>query len=93
MERQNISNDPKHDSGGVGLSTSYPAVMTLSIGGRRVQTRPSTLRHGSGYFKRQLSGLWTWSPSADGSYFLDADPDLFAHLLRFMRRPGIFPLY
>jgi hypothetical protein len=94
MEHLNISNDTKNDSGGVGLSSnSYPEVMTLRIGGRRVQTRPDTLIHGSGYFKRQLSGLWTWTPEADGSYFVDADPDLFAHLLRFMRRPEIFPLY
>lgn len=28
----------------------------------------------------------------DGSYFIDADPDLFAHILRFLRQ-GTFPLF
>jgi hypothetical protein len=44
-------------------------------------------------FRRQLSGKFRWDPEADGTYFLDADPDLFEHLLRFMRRPEVFPLF
>jgi hypothetical protein len=32
-------------------------------------------------------------PQSDGSYFIDADPELFEHLLRFMRRPSVFPLF
>jgi hypothetical protein len=71
----------------------YPKVITLDIGGHKFKTVPNTLRSGSGLFHRQLSDNYTWSPQADGSYFMDADPDLFAHLLRFMRRPEIFPLF
>jgi hypothetical protein len=65
----------------------------LNIGGRIFVTTRNTLCAESGLFRRQLSGDFTWKPEADGSYFLDADPDLFEHLLRFMRRPEVFPLF
>jgi hypothetical protein len=89
------SKNATDDNGGIGLlfSTSYPAVMTLNIGGRKFQTQQSTLRSSSGLFRRQLSENYSWRAQADGSYFMDADPDLFAHLLRFMRRPAVFPLF
>jgi hypothetical protein len=90
-----VSRNATDDSGGIRLlfSTSYPAVMTLNIGGRKFQTQPSTLCSSSSLFRRQLSKNYTWRVQVDGSYFMDADPDLFAHLLRFMRRPEIFPLF
>lgn len=68
-------------------------VMILDVGGRKFQTTPDTLRAESGLFRHQLSDRFTWTAQADGSYFLDADPELFAHLLRFMRRPEVFPLF
>jgi hypothetical protein len=68
-------------------------VITLNIGGRKFQTSTDTLRAESGLFRQQLSERFTWTPELDGSYFLDADGDLFEHLLRFMRRPEIFPLF
>ncbi|KAH7069082.1 hypothetical protein BKA63DRAFT_536332 [Paraphoma chrysanthemicola] len=70
----------------------YPNPITLDIGGRTFKTSLSTLQE-SGLFRQQLSDRFTWAPQVDGSYFLDADPDLFEHLLRFMRRPEVFPLF
>jgi hypothetical protein len=83
----------KPNNGDLSSSTPYPKIITLDIGGRKFKTALDTLRSGSGLFHRQLSENYTWSPQADGSYFMDADPDLFAHLLRFMRRPEVFPLF
>ncbi|KAF2866271.1 hypothetical protein BDV95DRAFT_453284, partial [Massariosphaeria phaeospora] len=70
-----------------------PQTITLDVGGRKFRTAKATLEHGSGWFRTQLSSPKFSTPDADGSYFLDADPDLFAHLLRFMRRPDTFPLF
>jgi hypothetical protein len=67
--------------------------MTLNVGGRKFQTRTDTLRAESGLFRHQLSDRFTWTAQEDGVHFLDADPDLFEHLLRFMRRPEVFPLF
>ncbi|KAF1935268.1 hypothetical protein EJ02DRAFT_507148 [Clathrospora elynae] len=72
---------------------SYPKVLTLNVGGREFKTSLDTLCAESGFFAAQFSDRWTWAPETDGSYFLDADPNLFEHLLRFMRRPGVFPLF
>ena len=71
---------------------TFPRVITLDVGGRIFKVLRITLEE-SGLFQRQLSEGFTWEPQADGSYFLDADPDLFEHLLRFMRRPEVFPLF
>lgn len=94
-----ISNDSDHGGiGGVSISpsaphTPYPKVVTLDVGGRKYKTYTATLRAESGFFRCQLSDRFTWERENDGSYFLDADPDLFKHLLCFMRRPNVFPLF
>jgi hypothetical protein len=75
------------------MTAPYPKVITLNIGGRKFQTSLDTLRAESGLFHQQLSEHFMWTPELDGSYFLDADPDLFEHLLRFMRRTKVFPLF
>lgn len=72
---------------------TYPKILTLNVGGRKFQTLKSTLRSESGLFRNQLSDRFSWEPQADGSYFLDANPNLFEHLLDFMRRPSVFPLF
>jgi hypothetical protein len=68
-------------------------VITLNVGGRRFQTTVHTLCAESGFFHDEFSGVAAWTPEDDGSYFIDADPDFFEHLLRFMRRPNTFPLF
>lgn len=74
-------------------SPSFPSVITLDVGGRLFKASTDILIAESGLFQRQLSGRFTWTPQADGSYFLDADPEIFEHLLRFMRRPCSCPLF
>ena len=69
-----------------------PTMITLNVGGYKFQTTVDTLRDQSGYLRSLLSDKDSWQPEDDGSYFLDADPDLFEHLLRFMRRPNVFPV-
>ncbi|KAF9694630.1 hypothetical protein EKO04_007608 [Ascochyta lentis] len=76
------------------LSNSvYPKVLTLDVGGRKFKVSAHILREESGLFRHQLSERFTWTAEADGSYFIDASPALFEHLLDFMRRPNIFPLF
>ena len=74
------------------LSAPPPnTIIVLQVGERRFTTRASTLCDGSSFFASLLSDRWQDSRSDDGSYFIDADPDLFAHILRYLRR-GVLPL-
>ncbi|RAL06902.1 uncharacterized protein BO97DRAFT_447229 [Aspergillus homomorphus CBS 101889] len=44
-------------------------------------------------FSSAIAAYDRWNNALeDGSYFIDADPDLFEHLLRYLRR-GIFPIF
>jgi hypothetical protein len=70
-----------------------PDRIVLDVSGRKYKTRMSTLRV-SPYFDTLLT---RWDDCSDrqmdGSYFIDADPDAFQHVLDFMRRPSRFPLF
>ncbi|PVH92029.1 hypothetical protein DM02DRAFT_701826 [Periconia macrospinosa] len=70
-----------------------PNTIILDIGGRKFKTLLSTLRSESGYFEALFSERWDHKPDAEESYFIDADPEIFEHLLRYMRRPWIFPIF
>ncbi|KAL9621092.1 MAG: hypothetical protein Q9160_004477 [Pyrenula sp. 1 TL-2023] len=61
----------------------------LNVGGRHFVTSPDTLS-GSSYFKALLSERW--KTQDDGSYFVDADPELFEHVLRYPRHKTV-PLF
>jgi hypothetical protein len=67
--------------------------ITLDVSGRKFRTSKAVLSV-SPYFEGLLS---RWEDCADlqpdGSYYIDADPDTFEHLLNFIRRPAKFPLY
>lgn len=65
--------------------------VTLQVGERRFITSRETLVRESGFFASLLSGRWE-SELLDGSYFVDADPGLFEHILRYLRR-GVFPIF
>ncbi|KAJ8118554.1 hypothetical protein OPT61_g488 [Boeremia exigua] len=71
----------------------HPPIIILDVAGRTFKVSVDILIASSGFFQRQLSARFNWTPQRDGTYFLDADPELFEHLLRFMRRPSIFPLF
>lgn len=68
-----------------------PTIVTLDVGGRLFRARKSVVAE-SDYLNAQIS-RWQNDIQKDGSFFLDADPDVFAHLLAFMRRPERFPLF
>lgn len=77
---------------GYDQSTSFlNGRIILQVGERSFITLVSTLREGSTFFESLLSDRWTDSRLEDGSYFIDADPDLFAHILRYLRR-GMLPI-
>jgi hypothetical protein len=68
-------------------------LIVLDVSGRKYQTQKATLQT-SPYFQNLLA---RWDDCSDrqedGSYFIDADPDAFQHILEFMRRPSKFPLF
>lgn len=59
--------------------------VTLDVGGRKFVTLFSTLA-GSEFLKGMVSDSWEHKRQPDGSYFIDADPDLFVHILEYLRR-------
>lgn len=71
---------------------TLPKHLTLDVGGRTFKVSRDMLLD-YGYFRHKLLGKCTWTPEPDGSYFFDSDPDLFEHLLRYMRRPAVLPLF
>lgn len=93
MSTLNDDQPTKDGAEAAGPHSSFPSVITLDVGGRLFKVSTDILIAESGLFQHQLSYRFTWTPQADGSYFLDADPEIFEHLLRFMRRPSKFPLF
>ncbi|OCL04808.1 hypothetical protein AOQ84DRAFT_345683 [Glonium stellatum] len=65
--------------------------ITLQVGEQTFITTATTLTEESGFFSSLLSGRWD-NTQPDGSYFIDADPDLFKHILRYLRR-GVLPIF
>lgn len=74
------------------IQPEYPEPMRLNVGGRKFEVGRATLTE-SGYFRSLLSNKHSWSAQPDGSYFVDADPEIFEYLIRFMRRPSVYPLF
>ena len=64
--------------------------IVIQAGERRFTTFKTTLTQGSSYYRALFSGSWRNCPQPDGSYFVDIDGDLFAHLLKFLRH-GMYP--
>lgn len=65
--------------------------ITLQVGERRFITTRDTLVGESGFFTSLLARRWD-NAQEDGSYFIDADPDLFYHVLRYLHR-GILLIF
>ena len=72
-------------------SLAADAPIHLQVGAHRFTTTKETLTEESAFFASLLSGRWE-NTLEDGSYFIDADPALFEHVLRYLRR-GVFPLF
>ncbi|KAF2875927.1 hypothetical protein BDV95DRAFT_469965, partial [Massariosphaeria phaeospora] len=70
-----------------------PHPIILNVSGRKYRTHSATLQT-SPCFQNLLARWPSCSDrQADGSYFIDADPAVFEHVLQFMRRPSQFPLF
>ncbi|KAL2358650.1 BTB/POZ protein, partial [Cryomyces antarcticus] len=68
-----------------------PSYVTVQVGERRFYTHRDTLTTESPFFSALLSERWN-SAEPDGSYFVDADPGLFEHILRYLRR-SVYPIF
>jgi hypothetical protein len=100
MTNTDDDNKSVSPSGGAPLSSgsspsptpkSQDPVITLKVGEQTFQTKAETLQE-SGYPKALTSGRWESNKQNDCSYFIDADPALFAHILRYLRR-GVLPIF
>ncbi|KAM0159752.1 hypothetical protein ACHAQE_004798 [Botrytis cinerea] len=74
------------------LAPAAGGPITLQVGERRFVTTMNTMTGESPFFAALLSGRWDSNEQADGSYFIDADPDLFEHILRYLRR-SVLPIF
>lgn len=72
-------------------ATSPREKVTLQAGHRFFHTKIDTLVQRSRYFQDLFYGELPVEKQQDGSIFLDVDPNVFEHLLRYMRH-GLFPL-
>lgn len=66
-------------------------IVTVQVGERQFTAHISTLTHQSDYFRSMFSGRWAVACLDNGSYFIDADGDAFAHIMRFLRHQ-IYPV-
>ncbi|KAL4810941.1 hypothetical protein BDV18DRAFT_155557 [Aspergillus unguis] len=73
------------------LSLREDDIVNLQVGERRFTATRGTLIDKSLFFFRMLVPKQP-STRPDGSWFIDADPDLFEHILRFLRR-GVYPVF
>ncbi|TAQ88369.1 hypothetical protein B7494_g3316 [Chlorociboria aeruginascens] len=64
----------------------------LQVGERRFTTTLKTLVYDSAFFSALFSGRWD-NTLYDGAYFIDADGDIFAYILCFLRRPALPPIF
>ncbi|KAG6220292.1 hypothetical protein E4U34_002987 [Claviceps purpurea] len=78
------------DTGASQTGASHTRIKLL-VGERTFITTRDTLIRESPFFRRNFSGPWA-EPPQDGIYFVDADPALFEHILRYLRQ-SVFPLF
>ncbi len=86
--------DPKSSASAPTASSSLAdrSPITLQVGERRFVTIVDTLTQGSAYFSAMFSGRWAEQKQADGSFFIDADPEIFEHILRYLRH-RVYPVF
>ncbi|ORY16948.1 hypothetical protein BCR34DRAFT_584016 [Clohesyomyces aquaticus] len=70
----------------------FPDIITLDVGGRTFRTRRSNLESGSNILSAQAA-RWQQDLEQGKPFFVDTDPDLFVHILRFLRRENVYPLF
>jgi BTB/POZ domain-containing protein KCTD9 len=80
-----VASEPSQDF----PSRDAESPIILRVGERQFWTLPSTLTEESSYFASLLSGRWPDAQSEDGTFFIDADPGLFEHILRYLRHRAL----
>ncbi|KAL8785780.1 MAG: hypothetical protein Q9213_003158 [Squamulea squamosa] len=68
--------------------TSEPIV--IQVGEQRFYTSSDSLSR-SDHLNAMISCRWDSNKQPDGSYFIDADPEVFKHVLQYLRL-GVYPL-
>ena len=64
----------------------FPSVIDLNVGGHRFTTHLSTLtKEPDSMLAKMFSGRQSATKDKDGFYFLDADGEVFQHILNFLR--------
>lgn len=89
LSRKDDAGDPSNPAYKYQPSTKDRVI--LKVGERHFETFRNTLTDESTYFAARLSGRWSDSDANDGSYFIDTDPDIFQHVLAYLR-DGTLPL-
>ncbi|KAL8802805.1 MAG: hypothetical protein Q9182_003565 [Xanthomendoza sp. 2 TL-2023] len=64
--------------------------IVLQVGEQRFYVHQNTLQS-SQHLESITSGRWDHNKQPDGSFFIDADPEVFKYILRFLRH-GLYPL-
>ena len=83
---------PPPSSAPTASASSPPSsVITLQVCNQTFRTTISTLTSQSKFFDSQLDSNWN-DEQPDGAYFLDSDPIVFSHILRYLRS-GILPVF
>ncbi|KAI4168252.1 MAG: hypothetical protein LQ343_006539 [Gyalolechia ehrenbergii] len=62
----------------------------LQVGEQQFHTSKATLE-GSEMLNAMVSDRWKSGEQSDNTFFLDADPEVFKHILRFLRH-GVYPI-
>ena len=66
--------------------SQFPSIVNLNVGGRHFTTSLSTLTKEPGsLLEAMFRGDKPISMDQDGRYFIDADPDVFTHILNYLR--------
>ncbi len=65
----------------------------LNVGGKKFETSAQTLTKDSSYFRAMFSGNFGDHPEADGSYFIDRNPEFFGVVLDYLRRGRKHPIF
>jgi hypothetical protein len=89
-----LSNQPSISQAKSEEGPKQPDVVILDVGGTKYKALCSTLTASSGHLRALISReKWTTQQQEDGSIYIEADPEVFSHLLRFMRQPETYPLF
>lgn len=68
-----------------GSKSHLSGKVIFDVGGRKFITLVSSLEE-SDFLSSLVSGRWDHNQQEDGSFFIDADPDLFQYILEYLRR-------